>query len=355
MTHDKNKAADLESKILKTFDYAWNNAGNGPVRQVDILSRLDRIRSIDKHQSILTDLRKWLSPRIKKYVGAKITTSSPSNEDVYPDCEIGPRIFKTSKNRPSLVQPKEYSNDTVCGFRMVDGSVCGTRPDIEREENESMPVNRKSESDPVICGWVGADGFVCKNEPISGRKRCEVHKGRRVTKSVSSVVTPKESSPYLCGVTIADGSICMEPPVHGRKRCELHKGRRIMTKSSLVERNQISVPQAYQIVRPKERSLDVCGVTIADGSICSEPPVHGRKRCELHKGRRIMTKSSLVERNQISVPQAYQIVRPQGSSSDVCGVIIGDGSICMESPVRGRKRCELHKGRRIVTKSSTYW
>ncbi|KAK1278834.1 hypothetical protein QJS04_geneDACA022824 [Acorus gramineus] len=181
MTHDKNKASDLESKILKRFDYAWNNAGNGHVRQLDILSRLDEIHSIEKHQSILTDLRKWLSPRIKKYVGAKITTSSPSNEDVYPDCKIIPRVFKTSKNCPSLVQPKGYSNDTMCGFRTVDGSVCGSRPDIEREENESMPVNRNSESDSVFCGWVGADGYVCKNEPISRRKRCEVHKGRRIT------------------------------------------------------------------------------------------------------------------------------------------------------------------------------
>ena len=32
---------------------------------------------------------------------------------------------------------------------------------------------------------------------------------------------------------------------------------------------------------------------------------------------------------------------------DYCGVNLGDGKFCDRQPVKGRKRCEQHKGKRV--------
>ncbi|KAK9101220.1 hypothetical protein Scep_024650 [Stephania cephalantha] len=78
----------------------------------------------------------------------------------------------------------------------------------------------------------------------------------------------------------------------------------------------------------------VCGVVFDDGSVCMEEPVQGRKRCILHKGMR--TNGSICK-----------------SRADckliICGARLGHGMTCMEMPVKGRKRCELHKGMKVKT------
>ncbi|OVA11351.1 hypothetical protein BVC80_9005g26 [Macleaya cordata] len=84
----------------------------------------------------------------------------------------------------------------------------------------------------------------------------------------------------------------------------------------------------------KEENAIICGVSLGDGSVCKRKPIQGRKRCEEHKGKRINGFISRPVNEDISV---------------VCGVNLGDGSVCLEVPVHGRKRCELHKGMRIST------
>ncbi|RRT52965.1 hypothetical protein B296_00050151 [Ensete ventricosum] len=77
-----------------------------------------------------------------------------------------------------------------------------------------------------ICGVVAEDGDICRRKPVTGRKRCEEHKGKRVTGSGTSS-SAETVRPYVCGVHLDDGSICMNLPLPGRKRCTKHKGRRV--------------------------------------------------------------------------------------------------------------------------------
>lgn len=79
---------------------------------------------------------------------------------------------------------------------------------------------------------------------------------------------------------------------------------------------------------------NICGVAIGHGSVCTTPPVAGRKRCAMHKGQRVNG----------YISKLYT----EGKELNLhCGFILEDGSSCKSSPVRGNKRCLEHKGRRI--------
>ncbi|XP_051131651.1 protein EFFECTOR OF TRANSCRIPTION 2-like isoform X1 [Andrographis paniculata] len=123
------------------------------------------------------------------------------------------------------------------------------------------------------------------------------------------------------------------------------------------DHNNVSMSQVFGIRRvimpPQELygSGDVCGVALSHGSICTAPPVHGRKRCAAHKGMRIKCSSGLSnkEGNMSCCHETISDQHRTGSadySTDVCGVKIGQGSICRAAPVKGRKRCATHKGMR---------
>ncbi|XP_011626787.1 protein EFFECTOR OF TRANSCRIPTION 2 [Amborella trichopoda] len=113
----------------------------------------------------------------------------------------------------------------------------------------------------------------------------------------------------------------------------------------------------------------VCGVALGDGSICSRPPVEGRKRCSEHKGMRVNA-SKLEEEGSYGTrtfkpngtygiasvfeSESWGVCRVpefknsyERESGVVCGVALGDGSICSRCPVEGRKRCSEHKGMRV--------
>uniref|UniRef100_A0A7C8ZMZ9 Uncharacterized protein n=1 Tax=Opuntia streptacantha TaxID=393608 RepID=A0A7C8ZMZ9_OPUST len=150
----------------------------------------------------------------------------------------------------------------------------------------------------------------------------------------------------ICGVALNDGSVCSRPPVEGRKRCALHKGRRLTltTKSLTLAHDQ----EYVQEKSPANNAISVfnddfpptiCGVIIPqlDGTMtpCAKPPFPGRKRCLEHRGMRV---------NQIipSSPASLSMLGING----YCGVDLGDGKSCTDQPVKGRKRCEKHKGMR---------
>lgn len=81
----------------------------------------------------------------------------------------------------------------------------------------------------------------------------------------------------------------------------------------------------------------ICGVALGQGSVCTRKPVEERKRCTDHKGMKVNgSKPKLIAKQ----------CRPEGFSP-TCGVALDDGSFCTREPVTRRKRCEEHKGRRI--------
>ncbi|XP_052198540.1 protein EFFECTOR OF TRANSCRIPTION 2-like [Diospyros lotus] len=126
----------------------------------------------------------------------------------------------------------------------------------------------------------------------------------------------------------------------------------------------------------------ICGVALGQGSVCRRLPVEGRRRCAEHKGMKINGSTlKLIERESLICdgysassfscdtlkPQMVVGFCPIGSpvqtlpvaiptfgkdSVPICGLSLGDGTICKRQPVRGRKRCEEHKGRRIASTMS---
>lgn len=96
---------------------------------------------------------------------------------------------------------------------------------------------------------------------------------------------------------------------------------------------------------------NICGVAIGHGSVCTTPPVAGRKRCAMHKGQRVNGYiSKLNTEGKAAPPDVETDVIQQFSDKDFnlhCGFILEDGSSCKSSPVQGNKRCLEHKGRRI--------
>ncbi|KAL8464018.1 hypothetical protein ACS0TY_033811 [Phlomoides rotata] len=134
--------------------------------------------------------------------------------------------------------------------------------------------------------------------------------------------------------------------------------------SSVVDNNTIfSRILGIKRLQPKQEQCssgdycnDICGVSIGHGSVCSAPPVSGRKRCAVHKGLRVNGNIS-------------RFLRPNGERTDqhccdsqdenlrrdpcdekftpTCGFILNNDSPCTRKPLRGNKRCLEHKGRRI--------
>lgn len=172
--------------------------------------------------------------------------------------------------------PIKEESFPICGVYLIDGSTCKRQPVQGRkrcEEHKGMRIQSQVSSEksgskqkfifgetsglidknfdsrcPIkvenypICGVYMVDGYTCKRQPVQGRKRCEEHKGMRVTsnnansqiirtsKSQSQLVSERsdfyESFYNKCGAPLRNGSVCKRNPVPGRKRCEQHKGMR---------------------------------------------------------------------------------------------------------------------------------
>ncbi|XP_020274982.1 protein EFFECTOR OF TRANSCRIPTION 2-like isoform X2 [Asparagus officinalis] len=155
------------------------------------------------------------------------------------------------------------------------------------EDQKETPISKrqsqvvvKHEQEYSICGVIDDDGRMCRNTPVWGRKRCAEHKGQRATASNLRLPTSREcwetaENGNICGA-VTNGHICRRKPASGRKRCEDHKGQRI---TEMLPGKSIGVKENYNV--------SVCGIALSNGSSCQKTPVTGRKRCELHKGRKI--------------------------------------------------------------------
>ncbi|CAK8533876.1 unnamed protein product [Lathyrus sativus] len=114
-----------------------------------------------------------------------------------------------------------------------------------------------------------------------------------------------------------------------------------------------------------EKNGKICGVILDNGSVCTKMPVEKRVRCHEHKGMRINMVSTKAMRRSKSDSEnvfAAKAIRRSKSESEkmgesfvdesitktvICGIVLEDGSTCRKEPVKGRKRCHEHKGKRI--------
>ncbi|XP_050215396.1 protein EFFECTOR OF TRANSCRIPTION 2-like [Mercurialis annua] len=250
---DKKNAEKTEAQLLETFDYAWNKGSNGVRRPNDILQKLSKTASTSSRLSSISKRFLFIHPT---RVGIKIESnkSFPPPKPSVPPVDKESKsflygIFKFSRSQPRLVSEK-----------------CG---------------NTDEELGPK-CKFIMSDAVPCRRPPVKGRKRCEEHKGMRnyVPNNRSKSVISEGKSDYdqdlnctTCRVNLGDGNFCKKQAVTGRKRCEEHKGMRIKANNSSSSRvGTLS-----------------CGVALQNGSVCMKSPVQGRKRCEQHKGMRVPT------------------------------------------------------------------
>ncbi|KAL1202936.1 Protein EFFECTOR OF TRANSCRIPTION 1 [Cardamine amara subsp. amara] len=89
-------------------------------------------------------------------------------------------------------------------------------------------------------------------------------------------------------------------------------------------------------------SASVCGVLLEDGTTCTITPMKGRKRCTEHKGKRLSRVSP-----EKHIPCEAPTGRECEETENICGVILPDMVPCRRKPVSRRKRCEDHKGMRL--------
>ncbi|XP_042502893.1 protein EFFECTOR OF TRANSCRIPTION 2-like [Macadamia integrifolia] len=355
---NKKEAERTEALLLGVFDYAWNKGGNGPRRPNDILVKLDRIISKTTIlPNIARKLQEWKRhhPFPQKQMGIRIKDSpSPAS-----DAE-------------SIICSDEKPNNLlswVCKFGR-------SQPQILKQECSD------EDDHGSICGVALGDGSVCRNKPVEGRKRCGQHKGKRINGSISESVT--KGKLQIHGAGLDGGSICVEVPVLDRSKTRGDsKLENLPSQVFKLERLQ---PPLMMEKYSLNEDCTLCGVILGDGSVCRAKPVKGRKRCEQHKGKRMSTSisKSLLKGNDLGLeigsgdmetslygskistsgdweldklcPQVvkHDRLRPQlvtgrcvsVENYTICGVALGDGSVCNNKPVQGRKRCAEHKGKR---------
>ncbi|XP_077210313.1 protein EFFECTOR OF TRANSCRIPTION 2-like [Tasmannia lanceolata] len=375
---NKNEAEKTEGWLLETFDYAWKKGGNSIRCPDDILQKLDRTSSGIAQFSIFLEPfnpRNW-SPFSVKQEGMKINLTMKDTESNSNDSEhiIGPWAFTFSKSRPRLVSGNwdVINNDDICGVALGDGSICRSRPVDGRKrcgQHEGMRVTGASSrlvipsvtkdecvsEDYTICGVALGDGAVCRSRPTEGRKRCGEHKEMRVNESFSTSFVPKgdlettekhlKEEYSICGVALGDGSLCRSRPIEGRKRCGEHKGMRVNEKfsTSFVPKGDLETTEKHL-----KEEYSICGVALGDGSLCRSRPIEGRKRCGEHKGMRVngSFSTSFVPKGNLETTEQH--LKEEYS---ICGVALGEGSLCRSRPIEGRKRCGEHKGMRVFSTS----
>ncbi|MED6147342.1 hypothetical protein PIB30_043258 [Stylosanthes scabra] len=128
-------------------------------------------------------------------------------------------------------------------------------------------------------------------------------------RKVENIASAIQENAIICGVALGDGSVCTNAPVERRKRCPQHKGMRINNASP-----------AKALVSPKSKSILVSEISKFMGQNASND-------------------------NAEDFPK--KPVEVSSNSTNICGIILYDGSPCRRVPVKGRKRCQEHKGKKI--------
>lgn len=216
-----------------------------------------------------------------------------------------------------------------------------SRPQPVLERHDDIVDGSDSAS---VCGVLQEDGTTCLTAPVTGRKRCTEHKGQRITCAPPVKKPPcEEETEEICGVILPEMVRCRSKPVSGRKRCEDHKGMRVNAFFFLLnptERDKIlkedkSKPETRTSSTNQEepRQSPSCEATTKNGLPCTRSAPNGTRRCWQHK-------------DEASDHKSSENVK---STTVVCGVKLYTGSVCGKPPVKGRKRCQEHKGMRITS------
>ncbi|KAL9818877.1 putative transcription factor HRT family [Arabidopsis thaliana] len=99
------------------------------------------------------------------------------------------------------------------------------------------------------------------------------------------------------------------------------------------------VSEKHDDIVDESDSASACGVLLEDGTTCTTTPVKGRKRCTEHKGKRLSRVSP-----GIHIPCEVPTVRECEETENICGVILPDMIRCRSKPVSRRKTMRGSQG-----------
>ncbi|XP_059633080.1 protein EFFECTOR OF TRANSCRIPTION 2 [Cornus florida] len=299
-----------------------------------------------KGMKINGSMSKLITEVKQHYVrGPVLESSTCPNENE----QVSPETHKTGTRRPDVFLEKSVANKeygTICGVDLENGTFCTRQPVAGRKRCEEHKGMRVKDSMPKssatgISSVYDGSGISAYND----QKYDNISPG-----SVSSRNALNGDS-STCGAPLANGSFCKRQPVEDRKRCWQHKGMKVNGSSKEVEdkigmyatSSGISASNdcKYNNASPQSVSCRTatCGATLVNGSFCRRQPAEGAKRCWQHKGMKVNSSAS---NSFISTYDTQEFL------SHICGAALQNGSVCRRMPVHGRKRCQQHKGMRAA-------
>jgi hypothetical protein len=395
---NKQAAEKTEAQLLRVFDYAWNKLQNGVCRREEILLKLEQ-GAVNHRSSLLSRARHMKHKIFGGKAGIRINGSGSVDTSSGIMKSKLPRVRIFARFRPHLVNSDngECEAIDIPWNRTHKASTCGNRH-AHRKRSEGYNVGKtkfaKWKTMPIqsnsVCGVLLEDGSSCLEEPVQGRKRCSLHRGRRVkgnlacpsssspcqvevlnTESVprlteklkssvqsqesevvsKNLATPVQGSPRQSSRFEAEVKTGEAPPKNGTHKTSGNadiNGQKSFHAESQPLKDQPSGRMWFELLKAQKKSVNThplrgggyqARVANDIGPICRAAtdnvsfkmvPDAGRKGCE-KPSETMVTGASLSRRSGWPC---------------TCGARTSDGSPCMNQPVEGRKRCALHKGQR---------
>ncbi|KAJ1291655.1 hypothetical protein BS78_02G332500 [Paspalum vaginatum] len=387
---NKQEAEKTEAQLLRVFDYAWNKLQNGSCRREEILLKLEQ-RTANHRSSLLSRVRQMKQKIFGEKAGIEIKGYESGNTSPRIMKRMLPRVRTIVRFRPLLFNSDDSGDeatDIPCANRQAhrrrSNGYKVKRIDVAKRR--TVPIQDSNST----CGVVLEDGSSCLEHPVQGRKRCSLHKGRRVKGSPKSSPTS-----YPCQVEIPITESIpgitedLGNSVETNESERLPKNVSITLNKPWMQSNNFEPKKVETGEAPTEdETPEISG----DACICEEKASHHESKSqELHPSGRMWFELLKSEKklarahptrgsgSQIRVgDQVAPICRATTASGPckmaltagiarfddsgtevtgalfsrssgwpcICGARTSDGAPCMNKPVEGRKRCVLHKGQR---------
>ncbi|CAL5083776.1 unnamed protein product [Urochloa decumbens] len=393
---NKQEAEKTEAQLLRVFDYAWNKLQNGACRREEILVKLEQAAASHR-TSLLSRICHMKQDIFGVKAGIKIKGSGSVNTSPGVMKSMLPRVRTFVGFRPQLVNSDDSGDKAIdIPWKKISGIPCGNRQ-AHRRRFEGHKVKKidvaKRRTVPIqdsnsFCGVVLEDGSSCLEHPVEGRKRCSLHKGRRIKgspKSSSKTSYPCQAEiPIPCLTEDLDSSgrtqeiIESIPPLtedldkldRTHESEILPKNICVTVEESLRESNSIKAEEAKDREAPEVKTReapteDGTDEASRDASICEEKASHaepesqepqpsGRMWFELLKAQK---KSGAMADNVHPSRGSESQIRGRDHAAPICGAMADNGS-CKIVPIVGRKICEKDGGIEVTGASfsrSSVW
>ncbi|KAG8099525.1 hypothetical protein GUJ93_ZPchr0013g34121 [Zizania palustris] len=413
---NKKEAEKTEAQLLRVFDYAWNKIQNGACRRDEILIKLEQGAS-NHRSSLLSRVRQLKQEMFREKAGIKINRSGSADISSGFMKNMLPSIRTFVGFRPQLVKADD-NVDKEIGIQWKnksEGNSCGNRQACRRSEGYKVKKvdvikrrNVPARDSSTVCGGMLEDGSSCLEAPVQGRKRCELHKGRRLGKIT---VNPKGSSySYSCQVEIPIGESI---PALTENESDLDKAQQtggLLSKLlpatvkessrpwNSFESREMKTGEPHTEDGTHETSGDVDFCEAKNNDSCNNKVILGSQECRLHNDCKAAPSSGLIDllqneenlhimaggklcgdgssqaeyqslENQPSGRMWFELLKAQkltrscsskgpgwqrrvtDDAATICGVETDTG-FCKTTPMAGRKRCDEHQGIKVTDASS---